>query len=184
MISNISFLFSFGVDDDIFNYRSQIRLKSPCRISPNFSATIRNDIQSAGESVDKLAPQISLDPSSRTENLSSETSRTMWNWNWGPTSFENSFLDSESASSLPAQVKSSLASGGSLNLPDHDVVDEFIMQYFKHVHPAVPVLDEADFWQKYQGRGEHGKISLFVFQALLFTSCPVSIHHFQKIYGF
>ncbi|KAL4808628.1 hypothetical protein BDV18DRAFT_167664 [Aspergillus unguis] len=61
-----------------------------------------------------------------------------------------------------------LSAKGCLSVPDE--LDEFIRQYFLQVHPSTPMIDEADFWRIYQG--EEGKISLFLFQAVVFAACP------------
>ncbi|KAL4895623.1 hypothetical protein BDV59DRAFT_211269 [Aspergillus ambiguus] len=69
-----------------------------------------------------------------------------------------------------------LVSKGCLMVPAQPALDDFVKQYFLHVHPGTPVLDEASFWHMYLecdngllGRGL--KMSVFVFQAMLFTSC-------------
>lgn len=66
-----------------------------------------------------------------------------------------------------------LAGNGCLSVPDPDLADEFIAQYFLSVHPHVPLLDEAAFWECYKNgsnNGESPKISLVLFQALLFVA--------------
>ena len=60
-------------------------------------------------------------------------------------------------------------------------MDEFMKQYFLFVHPFMPLLDEGDFWNVYQSQENanstaRGDYSLFVIQAMLFMSCPVSFH--------
>jgi hypothetical protein len=50
-------------------------------------------------------------------------------------------------------------------------------QYFSHVHPHLPLIDEAAFWDAFAGR-ERGHaldfpISNFTFQAMLFACCSV-----------
>ncbi|KAF5681399.1 cutinase transcription factor 1 beta [Fusarium denticulatum] len=67
-----------------------------------------------------------------------------------------------------------LESRNCLSVPTPDALDDFIREYFLHVHPGLPLLDEAQFWAVYSGdkepRGEP-TISLFLFQAMLFVSC-------------
>lgn len=53
-------------------------------------------------------------------------------------------------------------------------MEEFVYQYFKRIHPSVPMIDEAQFWRIYHNRLP-GSLSLFVFQSVLFASCPVSM---------
>lgn len=70
-----------------------------------------------------------------------------------------------------------LGSRNCLSLPTPDALDDFIREYFLHVHPGLPLLDEAQFWAVYSGDKEPcegSRISLFLFQAMLFTSCSVS----------
>lgn len=61
-------------------------------------------------------------------------------------------------------------------MPEKRLLTEFIRQYFLQIHPSMPVLDEAEVWDIYEqrdGETDAGRISLFVFQAVLFASCPV-----------
>lgn len=87
---------------------------------------------------------------------------------------EYRFIDSDFLSSLPPEDVAFLSSKGSQTLPDRQSTDEFVCQYFKRIHPNVPVVDEAEFWRIYQDGSGPDKISLFVFQAILFASCTVS----------
>ncbi|KAJ5964987.1 uncharacterized protein N7479_004863 [Penicillium vulpinum] len=85
------------------------------------------------------------------------------------------FVKSQQLLSLPSKDIEFLTSSGCLSLPPSDAIDEFVQQYFKRVHPLLPVLDEAEFWRMYLNSQSTGpKISLFVLQSLLFASCQVS----------
>ncbi|RMJ23671.1 hypothetical protein PHISP_05459 [Aspergillus sp. HF37] len=97
-----------------------------------------------------------------------------WTWKqlFQPPHVEYPFVDSQFQSSLPPEDVTYLSSKGCLTLPDEDAIDEFVRQYFMHVHPSVPVVDEADFWRLYEDGSGSGKLSLFVLQAILFASCP------------
>ncbi|KAF5988645.1 cutinase transcription factor 1 beta [Fusarium bulbicola] len=67
-----------------------------------------------------------------------------------------------------------LESRNCLSVPTPDALDHFIREYFRHVHPGLPLLDEAQFWAVYSGdKMPYGRptISLFLLQAMLFTSC-------------
>lgn len=68
---------------------------------------------------------------------------------------------------------------GCLHVPSRPNLDQFIRQYFLHVHPCMPILDEGDFWDMYSSvRDEKNKtfgIPLVVFQAMLFTASTVGI---------
>ncbi|KAL3469751.1 hypothetical protein BJX99DRAFT_267911 [Aspergillus californicus] len=81
------------------------------------------------------------------------------------------FLELRGANTLDREDLAFLASKGCLSVPEEVVLDEFVRQYFLHVHPASPVIDEADFWRMYQGPSAK-KISLFVLQAILFAGSP------------
>lgn len=84
------------------------------------------------------------------------------------------FVDGSRLSSLPTEDVEYLISKRCLYLPRKDVLDEFVKQYFAMVHPFVPLLDEAEFWRIYNGDGAR-KLSLFIFQAILFSACSVCL---------
>jgi hypothetical protein len=86
---------------------------------------------------------------------------------------EYTFIDSAQLLSLSSEDTVILDCEGSLDLPDHNAMDEFVKHYFKRIHPLVPVLDEAEFWRSYLDTNTGRKISLFVFQSMLFASCSV-----------
>lgn len=56
-------------------------------------------------------------------------------------------------------------------------MDQIVRQYFLHVHPLLPILNEGDFWEMYYNKrsGESMSMSLLVFQAMMFVSCNVSV---------
>ncbi|PKY00035.1 hypothetical protein P168DRAFT_337206 [Aspergillus campestris IBT 28561] len=83
------------------------------------------------------------------------------------------FVEFRGVGILPREDLAFLASKACLSVPDKTVIDDFVRQYFLHIHPSMPVLDEAAFWDMYLHPGEDvdGRVSLFVFQALLFVSC-------------
>ncbi|KAH7141647.1 fungal-specific transcription factor domain-containing protein [Dactylonectria macrodidyma] len=84
------------------------------------------------------------------------------------------FLDSSNLSRLSSQDLSFIEAKGCLSIPVKRLLDEFIRQYFLHVHPFLPILDEGAFWRAYQQEDSAGSlaaISLLVFQAMLFASC-------------
>lgn len=58
-------------------------------------------------------------------------------------------------------------------MPIRPLLDEFVQQYFLHVHPILPVVNEGDFWDLYDGDGRHSPkepITLLLFQAMLFAA--------------
>ncbi|KAF9882905.1 hypothetical protein FE257_004886 [Aspergillus nanangensis] len=67
-----------------------------------------------------------------------------------------------------------------LHVPQRDLLDEFITQYFLHLHPAFPLLDQTQFLAIYhptttassqEDTSGHSTMSLFLLQAILFGSC-------------
>jgi hypothetical protein len=71
-----------------------------------------------------------------------------------------------------------LESQGCFRVPIRPLLDHFVQEYFLHVHPGLPIIDEGVFWEMYTHRSyhpaEHPRITLFVFQAIIFASCCVS----------
>lgn len=73
----------------------------------------------------------------------------------------------------PAQV-AFLASQGCLHLPTKSMTDMFVHSYFLYVHPFLPLLDEATFWQEYRLVSVHGDgISILLFYAMIFAASCV-----------
>lgn len=93
------------------------------------------------------------------------------------------FIKPDDLSHVEAEDIDFLKARGAFQLPGMPALEEFMQEYFKHVHPHLPMIDEGLFWdgfyrndtessQKYQ-------ISLFTFQAMLFACSNVSrpYHH-------
>lgn len=78
------------------------------------------------------------------------------------------------APSLTAQDLAFLEAKGALHVPERPLLDEFMRQYFLHVHPMLPLIDEGDFWDTYQQTDATKLIPLLLFQAMVFASCTVS----------
>lgn len=80
------------------------------------------------------------------------------------------------SSCLPNDVIQ-MHSEGCFDLPTHKILDQFVEQYFLHVHPLLPLLNEADFWNLYSSRqtADWEPISLLVVQAMIFASSNVSL---------
>lgn len=91
----------------------------------------------------------------------------------------NPFLMLDGLKHLGPEDFAFLGSKGSLSVPDREYTREFITQYFIRIHPILPILHEVKFWRAFE-EDNREKISLFVFQALLFASCPVSGHKSWK----
>jgi hypothetical protein len=78
------------------------------------------------------------------------------------------------SSCLPNDVIQ-MHSEGCFDLPTHTILDQFMEQYFLHVHPLLPLLNEADFWNLYssQRRADWEPLSLLVIQSMIFASSTV-----------
>lgn len=67
---------------------------------------------------------------------------------------------------------------GCFHLPTRSILDQIVRQYFLHIHPFLPLLNEGDFWEMYYNKRTEGqephKMSLLVFQSIMFASCNVS----------
>lgn len=88
------------------------------------------------------------------------------------------FLESDLMSHISPQDVNFLESQACFRVPTRPVLDEFVREYFLHVHPNLPMINEGTFWEMYTHQGyypsERPRLSLFVFQAMLFASCSVS----------
>jgi hypothetical protein len=90
------------------------------------------------------------------------------------------FLDAGSLQDLTLEDACFLEQVECLLVPVPSSLDELVKEYFLHVHPILPIINEGDFWEMYSGTTtslpaeERKRMSLFVFQAMLFTSCSVS----------
>ncbi|KAJ5245809.1 Transcription factor [Penicillium chermesinum] len=93
---------------------------------------------------------------------------------------DHSFLCSQGLKEIPPEDVTFLWSKGSLSFPDRESTAEFLDLYFKKVHPLLPVVDEVHIWHVFEGNVPD-KLSLFVFQSILFAACQfVSLDTIQK----
>ncbi|KAH7386394.1 hypothetical protein BKA64DRAFT_142607 [Cadophora sp. MPI-SDFR-AT-0126] len=87
------------------------------------------------------------------------------------------FLEAETLSHIAPEDFKFLEYKGCFHLPARPLLDDLVKEYFLHVHPVLPIIDEKAFWEMYfppEGGGKrsgHRKIPLFVFRAMLFVSC-------------
>lgn len=68
---------------------------------------------------------------------------------------------------------------GCLRVPSKPILDEFIRHYFLYIHPLLPLLNEADFWNAYDpipsNTANPGTpVSMLLLQSMMFASCTVS----------
>ncbi|KAF5632077.1 n-terminal binuclear Zn cluster-containing protein [Fusarium sp. NRRL 52700] len=92
------------------------------------------------------------------------------------------FIRNPDLSNLPPDDVSFLQRQGCLNVPPRPLLDEFIREYFLHVHPMLPLMDESVFWEQYEQ--ETNELSLFLIQAMLFASCSFASEIITKELGF
>ncbi|KAL5343091.1 fungal-specific transcription factor domain-containing protein [Aspergillus crustosus] len=80
------------------------------------------------------------------------------------------FLDLKIDSDLPECDINLLQQRGCFSVPVRWLLDEFVREYFLRVHPNLPVINEADFWDAYTNT-RRDPIGLILFQAMLFAAC-------------
>jgi hypothetical protein len=83
------------------------------------------------------------------------------------------FLRINNLPNIMPQDVNYLESQGCFRIPTREILNEFVQQYFLHIHPILPMLNEGDFWAMYGDSGHGGtgeKMSLLVFQSMLFSS--------------
>ena len=97
------------------------------------------------------------------------------------------FLRLDPISHLPAEDVNFLERKRCFHVPCRLIVDEFVAKYFLHVHPGLPHILESEFWHMYLHPGHNrsieplGRLSLFVFQCMLFAGCSfVPLSTLQK----
>lgn len=87
------------------------------------------------------------------------------------------FITLDNLSSCSPHDVQFLEAEGCFHLPTRPIMDQIVRQYFLHVHPLLPILNEGDFWEMYHTKpsGASSNISLLVLQAVMFVSCNVSV---------
>ncbi|KAH7016409.1 uncharacterized protein B0I36DRAFT_436093 [Microdochium trichocladiopsis] len=78
---------------------------------------------------------------------------------------------------VPFEDVNYLESCGCLHVPARPLLDNFVEQYFLHIHPLLPLVDEGDFWEMYSEVEApcppDNRMPLLLFQAMLFSSCAL-----------
>ncbi|KAF4457418.1 fungal specific transcription factor domain-containing protein [Fusarium austroafricanum] len=103
-----------------------------------------------------------------------------------PTDDHLAFISDPDLSHLSPDDVSYLRQQGCFNVPPKHILDEIVREYFLHVHPMLPFMDERAFWEKYscvEGQSTN-KLSLFLIQAMLFASCSFVSEFVTKELGF
>ncbi|KAL4887411.1 fungal-specific transcription factor domain-containing protein [Aspergillus karnatakaensis] len=80
------------------------------------------------------------------------------------------FLDARMDCDLPDCDTNLLQQRGCLSVPVRPLLNELVREYFLHVHPNLPIINEADFWDAYTDT-RRDPLALMVFQAMLFAAC-------------
>ncbi|KAL2848972.1 hypothetical protein BJX68DRAFT_276164 [Aspergillus pseudodeflectus] len=82
------------------------------------------------------------------------------------------FLKLPGFSEIPQEDIQYLNLKGCFRVPSGGTLDEFVRKYFLYVHPCLPIINEAEFWQMYyhQSGVEQTGVTLFTFQAMLFAA--------------
>lgn len=80
-----------------------------------------------------------------------------------------------------------LESQGCFKIPTRPFLDEIVRQYFLHIHPFLPLLNEGDFWKLYYYDPHYPPeetISVFLLQAMIFASCTFVSEHTLSALGY
>lgn len=74
---------------------------------------------------------------------------------------------------------------GALSLPEHPVRAALFRSYIEYVHPFMPLVDIHEFLQIVNDEsGNSGRVSLLLFQAILFTGTAFVDMEFLKQAGY
>ena len=89
------------------------------------------------------------------------------------------FLCLRGSHKLDFDQRDFLEKKGCFQVPEPFILDMILRQYFTHVQPYLPLIDESSFWEAYSLKVDQGNISgavcLFVFNAMMAACSPVSL---------
>lgn len=97
------------------------------------------------------------------------------------------FLELDGFSSLTREDVAFLNSKGCLQVPAPVYLEEFVRQYFLHIQPCTPIIDESVFWDLYRSKTSDpsaAKLPLLLFQTILFASSPYISVETAQLCGF
>ncbi|VUC30026.1 unnamed protein product [Clonostachys rosea] len=98
------------------------------------------------------------------------------------------FISASNIANIPPQDVNFLELQGCLRVPIRPLLDEFLQQYFLHVHPMLPLVNEGDFWDLYsqnpKSTSPYDRLSLLLLQTILFASCNFVSKTTLKALGF
>ncbi|KAI0015600.1 hypothetical protein F4780DRAFT_773426 [Xylariomycetidae sp. FL0641] len=138
------------------------------------------------EDVEVLSMPLPSVPSQQQPSIRSQTPVSLFNTNDITYSYYPFLIISNLHSMMPQDVNY-LETQSCLRVPTRTILDEFVHQYFLHVHPLLPLINEGDFWDMYchaSTRVCEEKFSLLVFQSILFSSCNFVSKSSIKALGF
>ncbi|KIA75428.1 hypothetical protein HK57_00072 [Aspergillus ustus] len=93
------------------------------------------------------------------------------------------FIHAKISYNMPEWDLNLLQQRGCFSLPVRGLLNEFVREYFLHVHPNLPVINEADFWDTYTSNRRE-PIPLMLFQAMLFAASSFVSQSSIKRLGF
>ncbi|KAF5650035.1 cutinase transcription factor 1 beta [Fusarium sp. NRRL 52700] len=77
---------------------------------------------------------------------------------------------------------------GCLRVPSKPILDEFIRHYFLYIHPLLPLINEADFWNAYDPTPNSTTtgtpVSMLLLQSMMFASCTFVSKESLRTLGF
>lgn len=89
------------------------------------------------------------------------------------------FLSLKGSHKLDCDQRDFLERKGCFQVPAPAILDMILRQYFTHVQPFLPLIDESSFWQAYSlkpNQSENsGPVCLFVFNAMMVACSPLSL---------
>ncbi|EEU34405.1 uncharacterized protein NECHADRAFT_21539, partial [Fusarium vanettenii 77-13-4] len=84
------------------------------------------------------------------------------------------FLTLTNLHQIPQQDAAFLDTQGCFRVPVQPLLDELVQDYFLHIHPFLPLINEGDFWELYYHDPRYPPerpMSLLLLQAMLFAAC-------------
>ncbi|EXM12876.1 hypothetical protein FoTM2_010693 [Fusarium oxysporum f. sp. vasinfectum] len=117
---------------------------------------------------------------------SQEASNFAQNAAGSPTHPDYAFLQVPDTKDLLPQDLAFLVSQGCFVVPQRAALDDFLRQYFLHVHPMLPILNEKDFWLSYNSvdNDVEYEMPMLVLQGILFISSGFVSSETIKMLGF
>ncbi|KAF4338263.1 cutinase transcription factor 1 beta [Fusarium beomiforme] len=96
------------------------------------------------------------------------------------------FLQVPDTTDLLPQDVAFLVSQGCFVVPQRAALDDFLRQYFLHVHPMLPILNEKDFWLSYNSLDNdvEYQMPILVLQGILFIASGFVSSETIKMLGF